>query len=228
MKKSSGHFVIIPLFFLFFLFFTAVSGSAQEIDIGSIGIGSAQQMLKRVIIFNPDDVSPGFIEIDPQGPILLSRKEVDSGDYYGETEMTGYFALESTGNGPDRIKLLFAEPVVLEGVTKTLTLWLRLENQTIDSCKIIIYDYYGIEYKIPVFYSWGWYGWRSVDVAVPLSVPQSPFFTDGPVPGIEIAGMELTNGGGTEGEVGLGVIEGVVDLYHLNDNDGDSMPYGGW
>ncbi len=170
---------------------TATTGA----DVGSpnpaiIGIDTAQQKLKEVSVdkfeeegFWIPSISPdvGFITDrlflgSPAGKAndpLPDERLLNINNKVADTHVLGV-RVEYLHRGYTDFEIRAQKPIPIEGITKTLSVWVVGRNYD-NVLKIIIEDFFGREYELPLG-TLNFQGWKKLTVAVP---PQSPDGTSG-------------------------------------------------
>jgi hypothetical protein len=132
--------------------------------------------------------------------------------------------------GPATFTVKAAHPIPIEGITKTISVWVAGRNFN-HTLKIIVQDYFGNQYKL-VMGTLNFQGWKQLSVAIP---PQNDYSTSGIVQqsyhynneiGIKIVGFEVvcdpTETVGTY-YLYLDDLRAVTDLFVENSRDDDDM-----
>ncbi len=234
MKRIVGVLIIL---------FVAIPVFAQEIgspDPELIGVDSAQQKLKEVSIDKFE--SSGFwlssmsndegytttrlFEGGPMGKEALPDEEdMDIQDRYVLGTRVDYLR-----RGMNHFKIYPLRPIPIEGITKTISVWVVGRNYNHD-LKILVQDFFGREYEL-FMGKLNFQGWKKLTVAIP---PQSPDGKSGIVQrnyhynnymGIKVTGFKIEcDMMETYGNyyIYLDDLRAVTDLFAEDNWDADDM-----
>ncbi len=183
----------------------AVGAVFAQSDVGAadptkIGVDSAQQLLKEVSVTRFEDAAYWYAHMPmDQGIITLRRFEggpfekepiedeeqlsIDAPDDYTIGAKVHFFK-----RGPHQFVIAPVRPIQIEGITKTLSLWVVGRNYN-HVLKIVIRDYLG-EKKELTFGKLNFMGWKRLTVAVPPTINQSEYHYGGK-DGIMFEGLKL-------------------------------------
>lgn len=122
-----------------------------------------------------------------------------------------------------------ARPIAIEGITKTVSVWVAGRNQN-HTLTLLVQDYFGNNFELYMG-TLAFSGWKKMTVAVPPSpdgkrgiIQSSAFFGDRP--GLSIVGFRID----CDPETAFGTyyfymddIRAVTDLYTIKNRDADDM-----
>ena len=122
-----------------------------------------------------------------------------------------------------------ARPIAIEGITKTVSVWVAGRNQN-HTLTLLVQDYFGNNFELYMG-TLAFSGWKKMTVAVPPSpdgkrgiIQTSAFFGDRP--GLRIVGFRID----CDPETAFGTyyfyiddIRAVTDLYTIKNRDADDM-----
>lgn len=131
--------------------------------------------------------------------------------------------------GVNSFYITAARPIPIEGVTKTVSMWVAGRNQG-HTLTLLVQDYFGNNFELYMG-SLSFSGWKKLTVAIPPSpdgkrgiVQQSAFFGD--KPGLRIVGFRVD----CDPEVAFGTyymylddLRAVTDLYTMENKDLDDL-----
>lgn len=223
-----------------FIFFVATFTFGQLTDVGvprpdEIGIDSAQQNLKEVSVAKFED--PGFwvssmsrdegitmLRRLPGGPLDKEPivGEVEVGIAEDDKYVLG-LKVRYYKRGLNSFALYPVRPLPVEGITKTLSLWVvgRNVNHTL---KIIIADFFGNRAEMTMG-RLNYSGWKKLTVAIPPTVRQRDFHYKDRM-GIKVIGFRIecepTEAFGTY-YVYFDDLRAVTDLFAEENRDPDDM-----
>ena len=238
--KTAKVFPAKVILICLFVFFAASLAFGQLTDVGvpradEIGIDSAQQNLREISVTKFED--PGFwitsmsrdegitvLRRLPGGP--LDKEPIAGEAEVGITEDDKYvlgLKVQYYKRGLSSFALFPARPLPVEGITKTLSLWVvgRNMNHTI---KIIIAAFFGNRAEMTMG-KLNFSGWKKLTVAVPPSVKQRDFHFKDRM-GIRVVGFRIecepTEAYGTY-YVYFDDLRAVTDLFAEENRDPDDM-----
>ncbi len=198
------HKTIFLIFIVSMVFVGFVSAQEDE-EVGSpnanlIGVDSAQQKLKEVSVSKFEDAGfwNAFMSPD-QGIIRLRRFEgipIDKEPIPGEEEsgieeedkyVLG-LKVQFFSRGFRQFALLPIRPLPIEGITKTISIWVvgRNFNHTL---KVIVVDHFGNRSEITMG-KLNFSGWRQLTVAIPPTLVQKDYHHPNRM-GIKIVGFKI-------------------------------------
>lgn len=224
------------------LLFWGILVSAQNVqEVGQpnpnkIGVDAAQQKLKEVSVTKFEDAGfwytsmPGDQGIPtvrrfPGGPIdkepIEGEKEIGlkEDDLFVLGVKVDYFK-----RGMHSISLFPSRPIPIEGITKTLSLWVVGRN-TNHTLKIIVADHFDNVNEITVG-RLNFTGWKKLTVAVPTSLKQRDYHYNNRM-GIQVLGFRIDCD--IEETYGsyyfyMDDMRAVTDLFAEESRDIDDMP----
>ncbi len=211
--------------------------SVVAADPTTIGNDSARQALKEVSVDRFELEGSWDASISPDNGVISARlfegapaaKEPIPGDEdVPDTKVLGIKA-EFFHRGVNSFYIRAARPIPIEGVTKTISLWVTGRNMD-HSLFVLVQDYYGNNFELYVG-NLGFSGWKKMQVAVPPTpdgehgiVQQSPY--DGVRPGLRIIGFRVD----CNPQLARGTyyfymddLRAVTDLYDIENKDEDDM-----
>jgi hypothetical protein len=226
--------------------------AAPKTDVGTpdpnkIGVDTAQQKLKEVSIdefeaagfwdalLSPDDgvITARLFEGGPAGKAL---EPVADPRYAGTspTAVAKYvlgIRADFYRRGTNEIKVMAKRPLPVEGIAKTISVWVVGRNYN-HLLKVMIQDFFGGSFELPLG-KLNFQGWKKLSVAVP---PQNPDGLTGIVQrnfhynthmGIKIVGFKIE----CEPSEAFGSyyvyfddLRAVTDLFAEDNRDPDDMP----
>jgi len=202
-----------------------------------IGNDSARQALKEVSVDRFELEGGWNAAISPDNGVISARlfdgspaaKEPLKGDEQAvDTKVLGV-KVEFFHRGINSFYIRSARPIPIEGVTKTLSLWVAGRNMD-HSLYALVQDYYGNNFELYVG-SLGFSGWKKMQVAVPPTpdgehgIIQSSAY-DGVRPGLRVTGFRVDcNPMLARGTyyIYLDDLRAVTDLYDIENRDEDDM-----
>lgn len=207
-----------------------------EPDAMSIGVDTAQQKLKEVSISKFEDA--GFwkaaMPMD-QGIITLRRHEggpadkqpLEDEEDLGIEETDEYvigIKTEFFRRGPSNFSIEPIRPLPVEGITKTLSVWVVGRNYN-HYLKIIIEDFFGNRADLTMG-KLNFSGWKKLTVAIPPSIVQrDPHYNNRM--GIKVLGFaiecDIVETYGTY-YIYFDDLRAVTDLFAESARDEDDMP----
>jgi hypothetical protein len=202
-----------------------------------IGNDSARQALKEVSVDKFELEGSWNAAISPDNGVISARlfdgspaaKEPLAGEEdVPDTKVLGV-KVEFFHRGVNSFYIRSTRPIPIEGVTKTISLWVAGRNMD-HSLSVLVQDYYGNNFELYVG-SLGFSGWKKMQVAVPPTpdgehgiIQQSAY--DGIRPGLRIVGFRVDcNPMLARGTyyVYLDDLRAVTDLYDVENRDEDDM-----
>jgi len=206
-----------------------------EPDPSKVGVDSAQQLLKEVSVTRFEDAA-FFYSVMPtdQGIVTLRRfgggpadkepikDETDLGITVHDENVVGA-KVAFFRRGMHELMLSPVKPIPVEGIAKTLSLWVAGRNYN-HVLKIVISDYFGNRKELTLG-KLNFVGWRKMTVAVPPSIVQDEYHFSGRT-GIKFQGLKIEfDLAETYGEyyVYFDDLRAWTDLFGEVSRDTDSM-----
>ncbi|MBR4372944.1 MAG: flagellar filament protein FlaA [Treponema sp.] len=202
-----------------------------------IGNDSARQALKEVSVDKFELEGSWNAAISPDNGVISARlfdgspaakEPLQSEEGVPDTKVLGV-KVEFFHRGVNSFYIRSTRPIPIEGVTKTISLWVAGRNMD-HSLSVLVQDYYGNNFELYVG-SLGFSGWKKMQVAVPPTpdgehgiIQQSAY--DGIRPGLRIVGFRVDcNPMLARGTyyVYLDDLRAVTDLYDIENRDEDDM-----
>jgi hypothetical protein len=202
-----------------------------------IGNDSARQALKEVSVDKFELEGSWNAAISPDNGVISARlfdgspaakEPLQSEEGVPDTKVLG-IKVEFFHRGVNSFYIRSTRPIPIEGVTKTISLWVAGRNMD-HSLSVLVQDYYGNNFELYVG-SLGFSGWKKMQVAVPPTpdgehgiIQQSAY--DGVRPGLRIVGFRVDcNPMLARGTyyVYLDDLRAVTDLYDVENRDEDDM-----
>lgn len=211
---------------------TGVGEPAAE----EIGVDSAQQNLKEVSITKFEDAGfwvsamprdQGLTELRrlPGGP--LDKEPIPGEEEVGIAESDQYvlgMKVYYYRRGLNEFSLFPVRPLPVEGITKTLSVWVVGRNMN-HMLSVIITDYFGNRAEITMG-KLNFSGWKKLTVAVPPSIVQRDYHY-GDRMGIKVLGFRVK----TDPLEAFGTyyiyfddLRAVTDLFAEDSRDPDDIP----
>ena len=202
-----------------------------------IGNDSARQALREVSVDRFEVEGSWNATISPDYGVISSRlfdgspaaKEPVQGDEEAEDTKVLGVKVEFFRRGVNSFFVRSARPIPIEGVTKTISLWVAGRNMD-HELYVLVQDYYGNNFELFVG-TLGFSGWKKMQVAVPPTpdgehgiIQQSAY--DGVRPGLRIVGFRVDcNPMLARGTYYLYLddLRAVTDLYDIENRDEDDM-----
>ncbi len=213
----------------------AFAQSVSTPNPSEIGTDQAQQLLKEVSVTKFEDSSfwSGTMPLDmglvtlrrlegaPQGKVAIPDEQalgIKEADKYVLGVKVNFFR-----RGPSYFTVVPVNPLPVEGITKTLSVWVVGRNFN-HVLKVIIQDYYGRPQELTLG-KMNFVGWKQMVVAVPPTIVQSEYhFTYSN--GIKIIGFKVEcdplEDYGTY-YLYLDDMRAVTDLFSESKRDADDM-----
>jgi hypothetical protein len=200
--KSTGKVILLTI-----IMSIAVIGAAaaQNEDVGApnanlIGVDSAQQKLKEVSVSKFEDAGYWNAFMSPdQGIVRLRRfegipveKEPIPGEEEAGIEEEDKYVLglkvQYFGRGFKQFALMPVRPIPIEGITKTISVWVVGRNFN-HVLKVMVADHFGNRSEITMG-KMNFSGWRQLTVAVPPTLVQRDYHHSNRM-GIKIVGFKI-------------------------------------
>ncbi|MDD7416807.1 MAG: flagellar filament outer layer protein FlaA [Treponemataceae bacterium] len=236
MKKFLSIFLILTV--AFYAAFAQESSLADP-DASTIGADSAEQALKEVSVEMFEREGSWNVKISPDNGVITSRL-FDGGPSgkqpladmedkeYEDSKVLGV-KTEFFKRGINSFYIMSARPLAIEGVTKTVSVWVAGRNQG-HSLTLLVQDYYGHNFELYMG-TLDFSGWKQMKVAVPPSpdgvhgiVQQDSYLGDRP--GLKIVGFRID----CDPMLARGAyyvyfddLRAITDVYSLMNRDEDDM-----
>ncbi len=202
-----------------------------------IGNDSAAQALREVSVdrfelegswnahISPDD---GVISCRILSGSPLAKEPLKGEEDFEDSKVLGV-KVEFFHRGLDSFFIKSARPIPIEGITKTLSLWVAGRNMD-HTMYVLVQDYNGNNFELYLG-SLGFSGWKQMSVAIPPTpdgehgIIQSSAY-NGVRPGLRIEGFRIDcNPMLARGTyfIYLDDLRAVTDLYALENRDEDDM-----
>ena len=202
-----------------------------------IGNDSARQALREVSIDRYELEGSWNASISPDNGVINCRlfegsplaKEPLKGEEEVEDSRVLGIKVEFFRRGVNSFFIKAARPIPIEGVTKTISLWVAGRNMD-HSMYVLVQDYNGNNFELYLG-SLGFSGWKKMSVAVPPTpdgehgIIQSSAYS-GIKPGLRIVGFRIDcNPMLARGTyyMYLDDLRAVTDLYDIENRDEDDM-----
>ncbi len=215
------------------------SSSIADPDASNIGNDSARQALREVSVDRFEREGSWNVHISSDNGVIAGRlfdgspaaKEPLNDEENQESEDSKVLGVkvEFFRRGVNSFYLTAARPVAIEGVTKTVSVWVCGRNMGHEMW-LIVQDYYGNEFEIWLG-SLEFSGWKKLTTAIPPSedgvhgIVQSSIYY-GDRPGLRIVGFRVDcNPMDAQGSYYLYMddLRAVTDLYDIENRDADDM-----
>ena len=202
-----------------------------------MGNDSARQALREVSVDRYELEGSWNAHISPDNGIINARlfegtplaKEPLKGEEDAEDSKVLGIKVEFFHRGVNSFFIKSARPIPIEGVTKTISLWVAGRNMN-HEMYVLVQDYNGNNFELYLG-SLGFSGWKKMSVAVPPTpdgehgIIQSSAY-HGVKPGLRIVGFRVDcNPMLARGTyyMYLDDLRAVTDLYDLENRDEDDM-----
>jgi hypothetical protein len=219
--------------------FAQGNSSLADPDPSIIGADSARQALKEVSVDLFEREGAWKARISPDCGIISARlfdgapsaKEPidDAENQQLVDEKVLGIKVEFFRRGVNSFYITAARPIPIEGVTKTVSVWIAGRNQS-HNLTLLVQDYFGNNFEVYMG-SLAFSGWKKLTVAIPPSpdgkrgiVQQSAFWGDRP--GLRIVGFRID----CDPEYAYGQyylymddLRAVTDLYDMENSDPDDL-----
>lgn len=213
------------------------TSSLSEPDPTVIGADSAKQALRQISVDRFEVEGSWNAHISPDYGIISSRlfngspmmKEPLKGEEDAEDSKVLGVKVEFFRRGINSFYITSTRPIPIEGVTKTISLWVAGRNMDHDMY-VLIQDYFGNNFELYLG-NLGFSGWKKLTVAVPPTpdgehgiIQQSAY--NGVKPGIRILGFRVDcNPMLAKGQYYLYLddLRVVTDLYDIENRDEDDI-----
>ena len=237
MKKL--HFAVMAALILSGASVFAQTDSLSEPDASNIGNDSAKQALREVSVDRFEREGSWNVHISPDYGVIsgrlfdgspLAKEPLEDADNQ-EMEDTKVFGVKTEffRRGVNSFYITAARPIPIEGVTKTVSVWVCGRNMG-HQMWLLVQDYNGNNFEIWMG-SLEFSGWKKLTTAIPPSpdgehgiIQQSVYHGD--KPGLRIVGFRVDcNPMEARGAfyMYLDDMRAVTDLYDLENKDEDDM-----
>jgi len=182
------------------LFAQSDLGRVGETDARQVGVDTAQQLLKEISVTKFEDAGMWTASI-PRDLGLVTVRRIEGGPEEKEPiEAEEELGIMETDEYVLGVKVQFykrgmtyftvapAHPIPIEGITKTLSVWVIGRN-TKHVLKVIISDYFGQKAELTMG-EMTFSGWNRMTVAVPPSITQRDYHYNNKM-GIKIEGFKI-------------------------------------
>lgn len=218
-------------------FVFAQASSLSEPDPTVIGADSAKQALREVSVDRFEIEGSWNSHISPDYGVISSRlfngnpamKEPLKGDEEAEDSKVLGVKVEFFRRGVNSFYVTSTRPIPIEGVTKTISLWVAGRNMD-HEMYVLVQDYYGNNFELYLG-NLAFSGWKKLTVAVPPTpdgehgiIQQSAY--NGVRPGLRIIGFRIDcNPMFARGQYYLYLddLRAVTDLYDIENRDEDDI-----
>lgn len=215
----------------------AQTSSLSEPDPTVIGADSAKQALREVSVDRFEIEGSWNSHISPDYGVISSRlfdgspamKEPLKGDEEAEDSKVLGAKVEFFRRGVNSFYIKSTRPIPIEGVTKTVSVWVAGRNMAHEMF-LLVQDYYGNNFEL-FLGNLGFSGWKKLTVAIPPTpdgehgiIQQSAY--DGVRPGLRILGFRIDcNPMLARGQyyIYFDDLRAVTDLYDVENRDEDDM-----
>lgn len=203
----------------------------------TVGNDSAMQALRELSLDRFERDGSWFVHMSPDYGVISARnfegspamKEPLKGDEDAEDAQVLGVKVEFFRRGVNSFYITAQRPIAIEGVTKTVSVWVCGRNQGHDMY-LLVEDYFGRSYELYMG-NLGFSGWKKLTAVVPPSpdsehgiVQHSAYYGD--KPGLRIIGFRVDCSPmlarGTY-YMYLDDLRCVTDLYDLENRDVDDM-----
>ncbi len=203
----------------------------------TVGNDSAMQALRELSLDRFERDGSWFVHMSPDYGVISARnfegspamKEPLKGDEDAEDTQVLGVKVEFFRRGVNSFYVTAQRPIAIEGVTKTVSVWVCGRNQGHDMY-LLVEDYFGRSYELYMG-NLGFSGWKKLTAVVPPSpdsehgiVQHSAYYGD--KPGLRIIGFRVDCSPmlarGTY-YMYLDDLRCVTDLYDLENRDVDDM-----
>lgn len=215
----------------------AQNSLVEEPNPETVGNDSAMQALREVSLDKFERDGSWFVHMSPDYGVIAARnfegspamKELLKGEEEVEDTQVLGVKVEFFRRGVNSFYINAQRPIAIEGVTKTVSVWVCGRNQGHDMF-LLVEDYFGRNYELYMG-NLGFSGWKKLTCVVPPSpdsehgiVQRSAYY--GNKPGLRIIGFRVDcNPMLARGTyyMYLDDLRCVTDLYDLENQDIDDM-----
>ena len=230
----------LSLLLLCFFALTILAYAQADSDIGTpnpaqIGVDSAQQKLKEVSVSKFEDAGFWYSAMSMDDGIATLRRfqgspkdkePIPGEEEAGIEEQDAYvlgLKIQYFSRGPKVFGIFPVRPLPVEGVTKTISVWVVGRNFN-HVLKVILEDSFGNNAEITMG-KLNFSGWRKLTVAVPPSLKQRDYHYSNRL-GVKVKGfMVETDPAESYGTyyIYFDDMRAVTDLFAEEDRDEDDM-----
>ncbi|WP_147615977.1 flagellar filament outer layer protein FlaA [Treponema pectinovorum] len=215
----------------------AQNSSLSEPDPTIIGADSAKQALREVSVDKFEVEGSWNASISPDYGVIASRlfdgspamkEPLSSEENSPDTKVLGV-KVEFFRRGINSFFIRSARPIPIEGVTKTISMWVAGRNMD-HEIFVLVQDYFGNNFELYLG-NLGFSGWKKLTVAVPPTpdgehgiIQQSAY--NGVRPGLKVLGFRIDcDPALARGQyyVYFDDLRAVTDLYDLENRDEDDI-----
>lgn len=217
----------------------AQNSSLQEPNPETVGADSAMSALREVSIDKFEREGSWNVHISSDDGVITSRLfegnpamkdplPEDEGKENEDTQVLGV-RVDFFRRGKNSFTIKSGRPLAIEGVTKTISVWVCGRNQDHDLW-VLVQDYFGSNFELYMG-SLGFSGWKKLTCVVPPSpdgehgiVQNSAYYGD--KPGLRVVGFRVDcNPMQARGTyyMYLDDLRCVTDLYDMENHDEDDM-----
>lgn len=215
----------------------AQNSLVEEPNPETVGNDSAMQALREISLDKFERDGSWFVHMSPDYGVIAARnfegspamKEPLKGEEEVEDTQVLGVKVEFFRRGVNSFYINAQRPIAIEGVTKTVSVWVCGRNQGHDMF-LLVEDYFGRNYELYMG-NLGFSGWKKLTCVVPPSpdsehgiVQRSAYY--GNKPGLRIIGFRVDcNPMLARGTyyMYLDDLRCVTDLYDLENQDVDDM-----
>mgnify|MGYP000164682936 FL=1 len=215
----------------------AQNSLVEEPNPETVGNDSAMQALREVSLDKFERDGSWFVHMSPDYGVIAARnfegspamKEPLKGEEEAEDTQVLGVKVEFFRRGVNSFYINAQRPIAIEGVTKTVSVWVCGRNQGHDMF-LLVEDYFGRNYELYMG-NLGFSGWKKLTCVVPPSpdsehgiVQRSAYY--GNKPGLRVIGFRVDcNPMLARGTyyMYLDDLRCVTDLYDLENQDVDDM-----
>lgn len=235
MKRLISILVVAAIFGVAFA--QQGTSSLSDPDPTIIGADSAKQALREVSVDLFEREGSWNARISPDNGVITGRlfdgspaakEPMEENEGLSDERVLGV-KVEFFRRGVNSFYITAARPIPIEGITKTVSVWVAGRNQG-HSMYLLVQDYFGNNFEIYMG-TLAFSGWKKMTVAVPPSpdgergiVQQSAYY--GEKPGLRIVGFRvdcdplLARG---SYYMYLDDLRAVTDLYDMENRNEDDM-----
>ena len=215
----------------------AQNSLVEEPNPETVGNDSAMQALREILLDKFERDGSWFVHMSPDYGVIAARnfegspamKEPLKGEEEVEDTQVLGVKVEFFRRGVNSFYINAQRPIAIEGVTKTVSVWVCGRNQGHDMF-LLVEDYFGRNYELYMG-NLGFSGWKKLTCVVPPSpdsehgiVQRSAYY--GNKPGLRVIGFRVDcNPMLARGTyyMYLDDLRCVTDLYDLENQDIDDM-----
>lgn len=215
----------------------AQTSSLQDPNPETVGADSAMSALREVSIDKFEREGSWSVHMSSDDGVITTRlfegnpsmKDPLEGDDPAEDTMVLGVRVDFFRRGKNSFTIKSGRPLAIEGVTKTISVWVCGRNQDHDMW-VLVQDYFGRNYELYMG-SLGFSGWKKLTCVVPPTpdgehgiVQSSAYYGD--KPGLRVIGFRVDcNPMQARGTyyMYLDDLRCVTDLYDMENHDEDDM-----